>query len=191
MPYKNSYVKLESNLYLPCIKVVFLSLKLRAMYFKTPKYVPVDKMPPTSRSWFFDLQVNTWKNLETKLPVERSGYQVVQGTIEPIITDIAPDELLRDIRYSCQRKNRLCSTCCCSKRRLPCSIHCKHPLQHPPAASIASAKAIVWMEVPLRFLNMIQSSTPFIQITLLLLFWTLIKTMDVYFVICTHICIFP
>ena len=101
--------------------------KLRAMYFKTPKYVPVDKMPPTSRSWFFHLQVNTWKNLEMKLPVERSGYQVVQGTIEPIITDmpVAPDELLRDIRYSCQKKNRLCSTCCCSKRRLACSIHCK------------------------------------------------------------------
>ena len=61
-------------------------------------------MPPTSPSCFFhylrvDLPVNTWKNLETKLPVERFGYQVVQGTIKPIITDmpVAPDELLHDI----------------------------------------------------------------------------------------------
>ena len=89
--------------------------KLRAIYFKSIHYVPVEWMPPRSRSCSFQylrvyLQVNKWKNLEMKLPVERFGYQVVQGTIEPIITDmpVAPNELLRDIKCSCQKKNRLC-----------------------------------------------------------------------------------
>ena len=142
-------------------------------------------MPPTSRSCFFHslrvhLQMNTWKNLKTKLPIERFGYQVAQGTIKPIITDmpVATDKLLRDIRWSCQKKNWLCSTCWCTKRRLPCSIHC------------------TWKGNCLngRFLNVIQSSTPFIQMTLLLPLRPLIKIMGFYFVytqVYTHICIFP
>ena len=102
------------------------------MYFKSPRYAFVERMPPTSCLCFFHslrvhLQLNTWKNLETKLSLEGFGYQVVQGTIEPIITDmpVAPGELLCDIRCSWQKNNRLYSTCCFCKRRLPCSIHCK------------------------------------------------------------------
>ena len=105
---------------------------LRALYFKSSKYVPVERMPPTTRSLFFHsprvhLQVNTWKNLETKLPPERFGFQMSEGISIPVITDLpaAPEDLLKDIRCACKKIDRLCFNCGCSRQRIPCSIHCK------------------------------------------------------------------
>lgn len=133
MPHKNSYVKLESNLYLPCIRVVFLPFnsldKLRPMYFKSPKYVPVESMPSTSCSCFFHslrvhLLVNTWKNLKTKLPVERFNYHVVQGTIEPIM----------------HLMNCLVILDALARKRIDCAQLAVVPRDDCLAASFASAK---------------------------------------------------
>ena len=174
MSHKNNYVKLENNC--KCgISSVNSRDNLKFIHFKSPRYVPVERMPPTKRLWFFyllriHLKVNTSRNLETKLPVERFVYQVVQGAIEPTITgmSVIPDELLCDIRCSFQKKN-------CAVLNLHYS---------------ANADPFAWMKVPLKFLNLIQSSTPFTHMTLLLLLRTLIKSMGIYFDICTYICVF-
>ena len=97
------------------------------------KYVPLERLPPTSRAAYFHslrvhLQTNTWKSLRSGLPKEEYGYTCTSAEIHPIITDInpAPPELLQEIRCSCSKGALLCSTSCgCYKKRLPCSIHCK------------------------------------------------------------------
>ena len=100
--------------------------ELRALIYKSPKYVSIQRMPPTTRSCYFHLlrvhlQINTWKNLETKLSLENHGFTFLDGDIVPVITDIAaaPDEILRDIRCLCQKKDPLCSNCSCAKKRIP------------------------------------------------------------------------
>ena len=105
---------------------------LTALYFKYPKYVPVEGLHPTSRALFFHslrvhLHVNTWKNLETKLPPERFGFQMSEGISIHVITDLpaAPEDLLKDIRCACKKADQLCINCGCSRHRIPCSIHCK------------------------------------------------------------------
>ena len=106
--------------------------QLRELLYKSQKYVSIERMPPTSRAVFYHLlrvhrQINTWKYLETKLPLERYGFFYENGVVSPVITDkaAAPPEILRGICCNCQSKDKLCASCGCKKRRIPCSIHCK------------------------------------------------------------------
>ena len=89
-------------------------------------------MSPTSRACFYHSlrvhrQVNTWKNMETRLPVERYGFNNNNGVISPIITDkeAGSPEILRGMCCSCASKENACTSCGCKKRRMLCSIHCK------------------------------------------------------------------
>jgi hypothetical protein len=105
---------------------------LRYMTAISPKHVPVERMPPTRRAAYFHslrvhLQASTWLHLKTVLKKEEYGYAVEQGSVTAIITDksAAPPELLLNIRCQCKSSTRLCSSCSCSKKGIPCSIHCK------------------------------------------------------------------
>ena len=108
--------------------------QLREIFYKSPKYIPLERMPPTSRAACFHLlrvhrQVSTWKKLGTILPLDGYGFVMQDNNIVPIITDkaAAPDELLRSMRCACCSKDKRCLTqsCGCKKRRMPCSVHCK------------------------------------------------------------------
>ena len=105
---------------------------LRYLHAISPKYIAPERLPPTSRACYFHClrvhhQVNTWINLKTTLDKERHGFSVEGGKIYPILTDLeaAPPELLQFIKCSCKSTRNLCSSCNCSKKRLPCSVHCK------------------------------------------------------------------
>jgi hypothetical protein len=104
---------------------------LRYLHAISPKYVPVERMPPTSRASYFHClrvhhQVSTWRDLKTVLNKEEYGFKMEAGCVSPILTDMAaaPPELLMDIRCSCKTSKHLCATCSCAKKRIPCSVHC-------------------------------------------------------------------
>lgn len=106
--------------------------ELRYMNMMSTKYVPLNRLPPTSRSALFHclrahLQTSTWRCLQTKLDPEQYGFRSHNGELIAVITDKkpAPDELLKEIRCSCSKGEKLCLTCNCAKKRLQCSIHCK------------------------------------------------------------------
>lgn len=71
--------------------------------FISPKYVPVERMPPSSRACF-TLSLNTSsvyrKFLKTKLPKEQYGFSIEKEVVDFVITDklTTPEELLSDIR---------------------------------------------------------------------------------------------
>ena len=105
--------------------------KLRFLYITSPtKYVPIERVPPTERSCQFHclrvhFQVCTWRNLKTVLKYEDYGYRLkVDGSIDPTMIDMssAPPELLINIKCSC--KVNMCVSCSCSKKHLPCIVHC-------------------------------------------------------------------
>lgn len=66
-----------------------------------------------------------WINPACDLQPENWGWQLVDGRLEPVMTDLppAPESLLQVIRCSCKRD---CSTkhCTCRKHRLECSAAC-------------------------------------------------------------------
>ena len=107
--------------------------ELRHHQFISPKYMPLERMAPTSRANYFHClrvhhQVSTWRHLKTVLPMEDYGFIVVGSSVAPLISDKAPapSELLQDVRCSCKSTSiKLCSGCTCSKYQIPCSIHCK------------------------------------------------------------------
>jgi hypothetical protein len=106
--------------------------ELRYLHIISPKYVAIERMPPTSRACYFHCllvhhQVSTWRNLGTVLSKEEYGFKLEAGSVVPIMTDMAPapSDLLREIRCSCKSRKKLCVSCSCAKKRLPCSIHCK------------------------------------------------------------------
>ena len=59
--------------------------------------------------------------------MEEYGFKKEDGAVLAITTDkpIAPADLLKDIRYSCKRANRLRVSCGFATKGLPCSILCK------------------------------------------------------------------
>ena len=110
--------------------------ELRYHLFTSPKYIPLESMPPTSRSCYYHclrvhLQVATWRNLETHLRPEEFGFKTDNGVQTAIVTGNAhaPPEMLSKTRCSCKAAHPLCTACTCSKNRLPCSIHCKYGRQ--------------------------------------------------------------
>ena len=116
--------------------------ELRYLNVISPKFVPVERMPPTSRSCYFHSlrvhhQVSTWMNLETVLDKEDYGFKVQDKSVIPIITDMAPTppELLLNIRCSCKTSKTLCASCSCAKKGIFCSIHCKCEAQCQNAAT--------------------------------------------------------
>ena len=77
-------------------------------------------MPPTSRAALYHLlrvhrQINTWKKLETRLPLDGYGFSNENGVVSAVFTDKAagPTEILRDICCGCQSKDKLCASCGC------------------------------------------------------------------------------
>ena len=105
---------------------------IRYLNVISPKYVPVERMPPTGRACHFHSlrvhhQVSTWKHLSTVLKKEEYGFNIENGSVVPVITDIepAPPDLLQDIRCSCKSTKRQCVSCSCARKGMPCSIHCK------------------------------------------------------------------
>ena len=102
---------------------------LRYRQFTSSKYVPLERMTPTSRARYYHclrvhLQVLTW--CAHRCPDE-FGFKLENEALLPIITDEAPapSEMLRKIRCSCKSTNRLCTSCTCFNNRLPCSMYCK------------------------------------------------------------------
>ena len=104
--------------------------------YTIPKYIPISRMPPTSRAFRFHmlrthLEVSTCKNLEQRLEGEGYGFERnADEHLIPIITDTppAPSYLLQDMKCSCEKPNRaglLCTGCGCSKAGLPCTLLCK------------------------------------------------------------------
>ena len=85
--------------------------KLKFICFKSPRYAPVERMPPTRRSCFFyslriHLKVKTWKNLETKATC-RNIWLPSSSRYHRTNSDwysVVHDKLLRDIRCSCQKR---------------------------------------------------------------------------------------
>ena len=100
------------HLYKSSTKLIFKTLdELQYQYFKSPKYVPIERMPPTSRAGTFHslqvhLQVHTWKHLKMMLPVDEFGFKIDGGNVIPIVTDlpVASDNILKDIRCNCCKK---------------------------------------------------------------------------------------
>ena len=109
---------------------------LREIMYTLPKYIPISRMPPTSRAFRFHmlrthLEVNTLMNLSQSLDPEKFGFQKDKdGQLIPIITDKlpAPSRLLQEIKCGCQKPNRaglLCTGCGCLKAGLACNFLCK------------------------------------------------------------------
>ena len=108
---------------------------LREIMYSMPKYIPISRMPPTSRAFRFHmlrthLEVNNYKNLEQNLNPEDYGFARKEDNLIPIVTDkpAAPDYLLQEIRCACMKANRaglFCTACSCSKAGLPCAPLCK------------------------------------------------------------------
>ncbi len=89
-------------------------------------------MPPTSGAYYYNSlrvhhQVNTWKHLKTLLNPKEYGFRSEASCLVPIFMnkEAAPKELLKDIRFSCQKEGGLCKSCTCTKMGLPCNMHCK------------------------------------------------------------------
>ena len=108
---------------------------LREIFYILPKYIPISRVPQTSRAFRFrmlrvHLQVNTWMYLG-KTCEEKHGFKKDDnGCFIPIITDkaVAPPYILQDIKCSCHVPNRaglLCIGCGCHKMGLSCNALCK------------------------------------------------------------------
>ena len=110
--------------------------QMREMMYNLPKYIPITRMPPTSRAFYFHmlhvyLQVNTWMHLRQVLNPDDYGFMTnSKGNIVPRITDkgVAPAYLLKEIKCSCTKPNRegvMCSNCNCTMSGLSCTDLCK------------------------------------------------------------------
>ncbi len=104
---------------------------LRYQLFTSPRYVPPERMPPTSRACYYhslrvQLQVCTWRKLQTTLAKEEYGFYIENGSTIPLITDLppAPNDLLKSLRCSCKSSKKLCASCGCTKAGLTCSTYC-------------------------------------------------------------------
>ena len=88
--------------------------QVREIMYSLPKYIPITRMPPTSRAFYFHmlrvyLQINTWKHLRQLREIEKFGFgRDENGNITAIITDKehAPKYLLQEMKCSCQKPNR-------------------------------------------------------------------------------------
>ena len=109
---------------------------LREIMYTAPKYIPISRMPPTTRAFRFHmlrahLETNTYKNLEQRLKPEDHGFERnADGKIIPILTDKppAPSYLLQEINCGCTKPNKagmLCTICKCVKAGLECNVLCK------------------------------------------------------------------
>ena len=109
---------------------------LREIMFTIRRYMPISRIPPSSRTIRFHmlrthLEMNTWKNLEQRLEGEDYGFQRnADGRLIPIKTDKSPEPtyFLQDIKCSCEKPNRtglLCTGCSCCKAKLSCTLLCK------------------------------------------------------------------
>ena len=63
--------------------------ELRFLTATASKVTAVERMPPTSRSWYFNClrvhhQISTWRNLRTVLPLEECGFSKESGSVCPI-----------------------------------------------------------------------------------------------------------
>ena len=80
--------------------------QMREMMYNLPKYIPITRMPPTSRAFYFHmlrvyLQVNTWMHLWQVLNPDDYGFMTnSKGNIVPRITDkgVPPAYLLKEIK---------------------------------------------------------------------------------------------
>ena len=106
--------------------------EIRYSQYIAPRYVPLERMAPTSRAVYYHtlrahMQVNTWKYLKTSLDFTEYGFSMNDGCITPIITDMepAPAQLLQNICCSCKSMSRLCKSCSCTKFGIACSMYCK------------------------------------------------------------------
>ena len=110
--------------------------QVREIMYNLPKYIPITRMPPTSRAFYFHmlrvyLQINTWKHLRQLLEFDKFGFfKDENGNITAIITDKehAPKYMPQEMKCCCQKPNRagsLCTGCSCSKSGLSCIELCK------------------------------------------------------------------
>ena len=110
--------------------------QVREIMYNLPKYIPITRMPPTSRAFHFHmlrvyLQINTWKHLKQLLDIDNFGFfRDAQGTVTPIITDKdhAPKYLMHEMKCSCTKPNKeglLCTGCSCKKSGFQCTPLCK------------------------------------------------------------------
>ena len=108
---------------------------LREILYMLPKYIPIQCMPPTSRTFHFlmlrvHLQVNAWMYLQCTLDPLKYGFKKDENDcFKPIITDkeVAPQDLLKNLKCSCRIQNRsgeLCVGCSCAKNGLSCTFLC-------------------------------------------------------------------
>ena len=82
--------------------------------YNLPKYVPIKRMPPTSRAFHFHmlciyLQVSTWRHLKLTLDIEKFGfYKNADGYFAPTISDrdYAPEYLLKEVKCKCQNQTK-------------------------------------------------------------------------------------
>ena len=106
------------------------------IYHFLPKYIPIERMPPTSRTFHFfilrvHLQVIAWMYLKCTLDPLKYGFRKDEdGCFKPIITDKdpAPQDLLQNIKCSCSIRNKvgqLCVGCGCVKKGFRCTVLCK------------------------------------------------------------------
>lgn len=109
---------------------------LREIIYMSPNYIPIERMPPTSRAFYFfmlrvHMQVNTWMYLKCSLDPMEYGFEKDKlSRFKPIITDkeVAPSYLLQKIKCSCNVKNKfgqLCIHCSCVKKGFVCTPLCK------------------------------------------------------------------
>ena len=110
--------------------------QVREIMYNLPKYIPITRMPPTSRAFHFHMlrvyfPSQYMETLKGGTGCESCGFfKDVNGNILPTITDKehAPKYLLREMKCSCQKPNKaglLCTSCSCVKHGVPCTALCK------------------------------------------------------------------
>ena len=110
--------------------------QVREVMYNLPKYIPITRIPPTGRTFYFHmlrvyLLINTWKQLRQLLEFDKFGFfKDENGNITAIITDKehAPKYRLQEMKCSFQKPNRaglLCTGCSGSKSGFPCTELCK------------------------------------------------------------------
>ena len=89
------YSKLERSLYQRCRDYGGSKDSLDALryrQFTSPKYVPLERMPPTSWACYYHclrvhIQVFTWRSLQSLLCPDEFGFKLDNGALMPIITE--------------------------------------------------------------------------------------------------------
>ena len=89
------YSKLEISLYQRCRDYGGSKDSLDALryrQFTSPKYVPLERMPPTSWACYYHclrvhIQVFTWCSLQSLLWPDEFGFKLDNGALVPIITE--------------------------------------------------------------------------------------------------------